>query len=280
MDAIRRAGIEYLPRDRIVALESAFANTGALAIAAPAPQTLDPALIAANAEPGPPVVHPPIQVVEDSPAGGLFQTEPDLAPPTPPSPGQSKSDALRILADEVAACTRCPELVRNRSRTVFSDGDPGAEICFVGEAPGFDEDQQGVPFVGAAGQLLTRIIEACKLKRSDVYICNVLKCRPPGNRSPEWDEMSNCREHLERQIAIVRPRILVSLGKYAAAFLLDCKPDEVRITRVRGEWRSYRGIPVKLTFHPSYLLRTPAAKREVWEDMKDVMRRIGRPVDE
>jgi DNA polymerase len=135
-----------------------------------------------------------------------------------------------------------------------------------------------LPFVGPAGQLLTRIIEACGLRRDQVYICNVLKCRPPNNRNPEWNEMQECRGHLERQLAIVQPKALVALGKFAAAFLLDRKPEEIFITRLRGSWRTYCGIPVMMTFHPSYLLRNPASKREVWEDMKEVMRRLGRPV--
>lgn len=190
-----------------------------------------------------------------------------------------KDERLKVLAQEVAACTRCPPLAETRTRTVFSDGSPRAEICFVGEAPGADEDAQGVPFVGKAGQLLTKIIEACKLRREEVYICNVLKCRPPDNRNPSPEEVANCRPFLERQLEIVRPRMMVALGKYAAAHLLEQRPEDTPITRLRGQVREYRGIPFMITLHPAYLLRNPAAKRDVWEDMKEVMRWIGRPIE-
>jgi DNA polymerase len=170
-------------------------------------------------------------------------------------------------------------LASTRTQTVFSDGNPTAELCFVGEAPGADEDEQGVPFVGKAGQLLTKIIEACRLQRDEVYICNVLKCRPPGNRNPEPQEIENCRPFLDRQLALVRPKMLVALGKFAAARLLGEAPEKLAITRLRGQVRDYRGIPLMITLHPAYLLRNPAAKRDVWEDMKEVMRRLGRPVE-
>lgn len=186
---------------------------------------------------------------------------------------------LEVLSQEVAACTKCAELVESRSRTVFSDGSPKAEICFVGEAPGADEDRQGVPFVGRAGQLLTRIIEGCGLRRDEVYICNVLKCRPPENRNPTPDEIENCRPFLERQLELVKPKMLVALGKYATADLLGERPENVPITRLRGQVREYCGIPFMITLHPAYLLRNAAAKRDVWEDMKEVMRRLGRPID-
>jgi DNA polymerase len=162
---------------------------------------------------------------------------------------------------------------------VFSDGSPLADICFLGEAPGADEDASGTPFVGKAGQLLTKIIEACKLKREEVYICNILKCRPPGNRNPMPEEIENCRPYLEQQLALVRPKMMVALGKFAAAHLLREKPEKVAITKLRGSIREYNGIPFMITLHPAYLLRNPAAKRDVWEDMKEVMRQIGKPID-
>ena len=190
-----------------------------------------------------------------------------------------KEAALKVLTQEVASCQLCSVLVGNRTQTVFGDGSANAELCFVGEAPGGDEDRQGVPFIGKAGQLLTRIIEACRLKREEVYICNVLKCRPPGNRNPMPDEVDNCRPFLDRQLEILKPKMLVALGKYAAAYLLEQPPEKVPITRIRGQIRDYRGIPVMITLHPAYLLRNPSAKREVWEDMKTVMRELGRPVD-
>lgn len=186
---------------------------------------------------------------------------------------------LEVLRAEVAACRKCPDLCTTRTQTVFCDGTPKAELCFVGEAPGGDEDLKGVPFVGKAGQLLTKIIEACKLRRDEVYICNVLKCRPPGNRNPTSLEVENCRPFLERQLELVRPKMMVALGKFAASYLLEEKPENVAITRMRGQIREYRGIPFMITLHPAYLLRNPPAKRDVWEDMKVVMREIGRPID-
>ncbi len=179
---------------------------------------------------------------------------------------------LQALAKEVSACVTC-RLCKTRKRTVFSDGSPEARIMFVGEAPGADEDAQGVPFVGRAGQLLTRMIEdGMGLPRSSVYIANVLKCRPPDNRNPEADEIASCRGYLERQIDLVKPEVIVALGKFAAQFLLET---EEGIMRLRGKWGSYRGIPVMPTFHPSFLLRQPAQKKEAWEDLLAVLARLG-----
>lgn len=192
---------------------------------------------------------------------------------------EERLTGLQVLRDEVAACTRCEQLCQSRTQTVFADGSPTAELCFVGEAPGADEDAQGVPFVGRAGQLLTRIIEACKLKREEVYICNVLKCRPPDNRNPSPVEIENCKPFLARQLELVRPKMLVALGKFAAAHLLGEKPERVPIMKLRGNIRLYNGIPFMITLHPAYLLRNPEAKRDVWEDMKVVMRKIDRPVE-
>lgn len=212
-----------------------------------------------------------------SPTPGLFAGEPsaELTVLTP----EEKTQALVKLATEVRECVKCPALVSCRTQTVFSDGTPSAEICFVGEAPGEDEDRTGTPFVGRAGQLLTKIIEGCKLKREEVYICNVLKCRPPANRPPENDEIKNCRPFFESQIKIVRPKIIIALGKTAAARLMDVRLESVAISRIRGEFRQYLGIPVMLTYHPSYLLRNPSAKSDVWADMKKALRFIGRPID-
>lgn len=192
--------------------------------------------------------------------------------------GSAKAAALSLLAEEVAACTLCDVLCESRTQTVFSDGNPNAELCFVGEAPGADEDAAGVPFVGRAGQLLTKIIEACKLRRDEVYICNVLKCRPPNNRNPEPNEVQNCRPYLERQLALVKPKMMVALGKFATAHLLGEPPERVPIMKLRGQVREYCGIPFMITLHPAYLLRNPAAKAEVWADMQEVMRRLGKPI--
>jgi DNA polymerase len=182
------------------------------------------------------------------------------------------AEQLARMAHEVAACTRCSELARCRKQTVFGVGNPRAQLCFVGEAPGADEDAQGEPFVGAAGQLLTKIIGAMGLKRSDVYICNVLKCRPPGNRTPAPDEVVQCRGYLERQLEILQPKFICALGAVAAKTLLD---SSLSIGRLRGRFHQYNGIPVLCTYHPAYLLRNPDAKREVWEDMQVLMREMG-----
>jgi DNA polymerase len=181
-------------------------------------------------------------------------------------------DSLEVIRAEVAACTLCDELAASRTQTVFGVGNPHARLCFLGEAPGADEDAQGEPFVGRAGQLLTRIIEACTLARSDVYILNVLKCRPPGNRNPMPHEVANCRGFLDRQLALIRPEFICCLGAVAAQTLLD---NQMSIGRMRGRFFDYEGITVMCTYHPAYLLRNPAAKKEVWEDMKMLMRKMG-----
>jgi DNA polymerase len=181
---------------------------------------------------------------------------------------------LPSLAKKVSSCVSC-RLCKTRTQTVFADGSPDAKIMFVGEAPGADEDAQGVPFVGRAGQLLTRMIEdGMGLPRETVYIANVLKCRPPDNRNPEPDEIASCRGFLEAQIDLVKPRVLVALGKFAAQFLLET--DE-GIMRMRGRWGAYRGIPVMPTYHPSFLLRQPGQKKDAWEDLLKVLAKAGLP---
>jgi DNA polymerase len=178
------------------------------------------------------------------------------------------TEALSVLRAEIGPlCTRCKLCNLGRRQVVFGVGNPKARLMFVGEAPGEDEDRQGEPFVGRAGQLLTKIIEAINLSRDQVYIANVIKCRPPGNRNPEPDEVAACEPFLFQQIAIIRPRVIVALGKFAAQSLLrSAEP----ITRLRGREFEYRGATLIPTFHPAYLLRNPPAKREVWEDMKKV----------
>ena len=180
--------------------------------------------------------------------------------------------ALEILRGEVVACTRCAELAAGRTQTVFGAGRPDARLVFFGEAPGADEDASGVPFVGRAGQLLTKIIEACTLSRDEVYIMNVLKCRPPGNRAPLPDEVAHCRPFFERQLEIIRPEFICCLGASAARALLQT---EEAIGRLRGRWFTHGSAQVICTYHPSYLLRNPAAKRDVWDDMKLLMARMG-----
>ncbi len=178
----------------------------------------------------------------------------------------SKPERLGRLARAVEACRRCP-LYRTRTHAVLSDGTPDAKLVFVGEAPGRDEDLRGVPFVGAAGQLLTKMIEAMGLRREQVYICNVLKDRPPGNRTPLPEEVEACRPFLDEQLAIVQPNIICVLGAVAARTLLG---PHVSITKIRGQVCDYQGIPLVPTFHPAYLLRNPSVKRLAWADLKRV----------
>jgi len=180
--------------------------------------------------------------------------------------------ALAAVKKKVAACTRCAELARRRTQTVFGNGNPHARLVFLGEAPGADEDRQGEVFVGAAGKQLTRILEACTLTRQDVYILNILKCRPPGNRNPEPAEAANCREYLDAQLAAIQPEFLCCLGSVAARNLLDT---DTPIGRLRGRFHDYQGIRVLCTYHPAYLLRNPSARRPVWDDMQMLMAEMG-----
>ena len=179
----------------------------------------------------------------------------------------SSADALLATRADLGECTRCKLHALGRRQIVFGVGHPHADLMFVGEAPGADEDIQGEPFVGRAGQLLTKIIEAIGLRREDVYIANVIKCRPPGNRNPEPDEVEQCEPFLFRQIDSIKPKVIVALGKFAAQSLLRTADP---ITRLRGREFKYRDTILMPTYHPAYLLRMPSAKREVWEDMKRV----------
>jgi DNA polymerase len=181
---------------------------------------------------------------------------------------------LEELRAEIGDCTRC-SLHESRSNIVFGVGNPNADLVFVGEAPGRDEDAQGEPFVGKAGQLLTKIIGAMGLDRDQVYICNVLKCRPPGNRDPLPDEVDTCRPFLDEQLRIIGPKVICALGSHAARTLMG---EDIRITRVRGIFHDLNGTPLMPTFHPSYLLRNESAKREVWEDIQKVMKELDLPV--
>ena len=174
-------------------------------------------------------------------------------------------ETLDGLEKAVSACRLCQELAETRTSTVFGVGDPEAKILFIGEAPGADEDRQGEPFVGRAGKLLDQIIEACGIRREEIYICNILKCRPPENRNPTPDEAGNCRKFLDGQIAAVRPEYIVCWGSVAAKSLLDSTET---IGRMRGKFFEYAGAKVLCTYHPSYLLRNPSAKKDVWEDMQ------------
>jgi uracil-DNA glycosylase len=183
------------------------------------------------------------------------------------APARSRVEALAIVRTDLGECTRC-KLHKGRIKLVFGTGNAEARLMFVGEGPGAEEDEQGVPFVGRAGQLLTQIIKAMGLEREDVYIANVVKCRPPGNRNPEPDEIEQCEPFLMRQMDVIKPAVVVALGKFAAQTLLRTTEP---ISKIRGRFHQVGDTRVMPTFHPSYLLRNPAAKREVWEDMKAVM---------
>jgi len=196
----------------------------------------------------------------------LFEDFPMRAEPWP---ADERTGALSRLCEQVATCRLCDELASTRTQTVFGVGTPTARLVFLGEAPGADEDRQGEPFVGRAGKLLTKIIEACTLSREEVYILNILKCRPPGNRNPSTVESSNCRQFLAGQIDILRPEFICCLGAVAAQNLLQTNTP---IGRLRGRFFKYREAQVMATYHPAYLLRNPSAKRDTWEDMKMLMR--------
>jgi DNA polymerase len=192
----------------------------------------------------------------------VFLERPAVPAPGPVSPGTMPD--LAALSQFLSGCPRC-KLSKTRTNIVFGQGSPNAKLMFVGEAPGRDEDEQGLAFVGKAGQLLTKIIEAMGMKREDVFIANVLKCRPPNNRNPEADEVASCIPFLEEQIRLIAPKAIVTLGTFAAQAILET--DEP-IGRLRGRWRTARGTRVMPTFHPAFLLRSPERKKDVWEDMK------------
>jgi DNA polymerase len=186
---------------------------------------------------------------------------------------EDRTAALAVVQRKVAACVRCAELAQTRTQTVFGVGNPCAQLAFLGEAPGADEDRTGVPFVGRAGQLLTDIIEkGMKIQRSDVYILNILRCRPPGNRTPLPPEAANCREYLDRQLEIIQPKFICCLGAVAAQNLLETVET---IGRLRGRFFRYRDAKVMCTYHPAYVLRNPPAKRQVWEDIQMLMGEMG-----
>lgn len=221
----------------------------------------------------PPPATPP-SAMPAAPAAPEAPPRPKAAP-MPPRPVPAALDAagrvaaLAELAAEVAGCVQCG-LCQTRTQTVFGVGNPEAEVVFVGEAPGADEDRTGIPFVGKAGQLLTDIIEkGMRVPRDSVYICNVLKCRPPGNRDPNAEEVFFCEPYLKQQLAIIRPKVIVALGRIAGQTLLKSTSSTGKL---RGVWHRYEGIPLRVTYHPSYLLRQPEEKRKTWDDIQEVMR--------
>jgi len=215
----------------------------------------------------------------------LKSATPDLSPVTTRHASPDKASAFAALRERALACVRCPHLASSRKNVVFGVGSIDAQLMFVGEAPGADEDEQGEPFVGKAGQLLTKIIQATGLSRADVYIANILKCRPDtpgqsaGNRKPTPEEMQTCIPYLHEQIDLIGPKVIVALGATAVEGLLG---KTVGITKLRGNWQTYRGTPLMPTYHPAYLLRNQAMseKRRVWEDMLAVMEKLEMPVSE
>ncbi len=216
----------------------------------------------APAAPGPAAVRPAPIAPPPAPAPS----------PKPAVPAGSVDDGLKAIAARVASCTTC-SLHKTRTNTVPGQGCSTPEIMFIGEGPGADEDQQGLAFVGRAGQLLTKIVEAMGLTRDQVFIGNIVKCRPPGNRAPMPDEMTACMPFLREQIALLKPKVIVALGATAVKGLLQV---ETGITKLRGKWLLYEGIDLMPTFHPAYLLRNPAGKKDVWDDIKAVLAHLGR----
>ncbi len=266
LEALHRAGVRDLPRatwtEPVRPVESVIPQPLALTVpvveqAVGLPSTVsgrDPAPVSAPVFRG----------------GSLFQ---DPGFETAPLPLTERPSMLKVLAEEVAVCRKCPHLAATRTQTVFADGSSTARLMFIGEAPGADEDRTGVPFVGRAGQLLTDMItKGMGMRREDVYIANILKCRPPENRDPSNEESANCLPYLERQIDILRPEFLCLLGRVAVQYLLGTT---LSMSKLRGKWQRYRGIPTIATYHPAYLLRNPAAKKDSWEDLKLLMTAMG-----
>jgi DNA polymerase len=256
-------GIRLFYRDRIPAAATSFVSTGSTVVPTPAPEE--------NSLPKP--FAKPL-----SPQAAAIAPAPRIAPVVAPSGptlfesvDKIKDDTLLKIREELGDCTRC-KLHWGRNKIVFGDGSPKAELVFIGEGPGADEDYQGLPFVGRAGKLLTQMIEAMGLQRRDVYICNVVKCRPPENRAPEPDEVTTCSPYLLRQIDVIQPKVIVCLGAVAAKTLLETTRG---ISQFRGQWLEWRGRKLIATYHPAYLLRNPNAKGEVWKDLQKVMAELG-----
>lgn len=214
---------------------------------------------------------PPVAVSDFS---GQAPAIPVSSPKISDAEANPVRDAMIALRDQAQACTLCSELSSTRKKVVFGSGNIRARLVFVGEAPGADEDEQGLPFVGRAGQLLTKMIEAMGLTRKDVFICNVLKCRPPENRPPKPDEKANCKPFLLRQLELIKPEVICALGTHAAQSLLQT---EETISVLRGKTHSYAGIKLVCTFHPAYLLRNPSAKKDAWGDLQKIMGLLSTP---
>jgi DNA polymerase len=261
LDSLKAAGIDWLPASNTAQQPPATAATGGSDVASsPGKATGEPPVATS-----PPT---PLPVVSQ---GSLLAGADSAGDETP----ETRQRELAALAARVAECTRCPHLASTRTQTVFGVGPIDPELCFIGEAPGATEDARGEPFVGEAGQLLNRIITAMGMRREDVFICNIIRCRPPGNRLPNAEEASHCREYLDRTLELVRPHHICCLGACAAQNLLGTTQG---IGRMRGRVFRYTNIPVVCTYHPAYLLRNPADKRAVWEDMQKLLVLMGRSI--
>ncbi|MGE3309776.1 MAG: uracil-DNA glycosylase family protein [Limisphaerales bacterium] len=285
------ATLEHLAQLQSQGTQFVHVETSTLRALAPGPVRSKPSVVAPGRPARPGSSSAPVGAATPPrpPAPSLAPVpSPALAPAPVSLSGSSKAEALEGLRPSVLACEKCPHLVRSRTRVVFGEGNPEAELMFVGEAPGEAEDLAGEPFVGPAGQLLTRIIQAMGLTRETVYIANILKCRPDmpagsrGNRVPTPVEMDTCKPYVLRQIEIIQPKVIVALGATSVLGLLGLQPP---LGAVRGRWQDFRGTPVMPTFHPSYLLRSGEGpdrghreKRKTWEDMLLVLERLGRPV--
>jgi DNA polymerase len=278
LESLERAGVMQLPKARAIPAAASPAPAAKAAL----PANVSPAVAPLFKQSASPVnAVPPTADRSYSTESTLMAKSTSWKHSTAPTllEGQreqlakaSQAPSLTVLQQEVAACTQCTELATLRTQTVFGVGNPKAKLCFMGEAPGADEDRLGEPFVGRAGQLLNKIIEACRLKREDVYILNMIKCRPPGNRNPLPQELANCRSFLERQLDLIQPEFICCLGAVASQNLLNTT---IPIGKLRGKLHAYRGAKVVCTFHPAYLLRNPAAKKDAWDDMKFLFREMG-----
>ncbi len=277
LQSLQHAGVLDLPRPDETAAD--WPGLDELATDRRSPTLPRPAeTVPARDNPPAPVVPLKEPAVADNPPepSPVLSTETDVAMPARRTASrQDRAARLEVIAKQVAACRRCRELATTRTQTVFGVGNPQPRLVFLGEAPGADEDQQGEPFVGRAGQLLNKIIEVCDMRREDVYILNILKCRPPGNRNPSPEEAGNCREYLLAQLDVLRPEFICCLGTIAAQNLLETTTP---IGQLRGRIHHFGSIQVVATYHPAYLLRNPSAKRATWDDMKMLLTAMGLPV--
>ncbi len=255
-----------MPQDLPVAAEQPVSASGSGALASALAEPMPTESVATSSQ-APPTQMPPPPPSPEA-AVGEAAVEPAVPGERPVSDVTDRPVSLEAYREQICECTQCG-LAETRNRFVFGAGNPDADILFVGEAPGADEDRMGEPFVGAAGQLLTKIIQAMGLQREDVYICNVLKCRPPGNRDPEPHEVASCEPYLKEQIGLVKPKVICCLGRFASQALLRSQSS---LSRLRGTQHEYEGISLVVTYHPAALLRNVAYKKDTWEDVKWVRR--------